>query len=265
MEKNFGWLLKEKYQGNPTKNFYKDVKRLKAGEPVDYVIGFTEFLDCKIDLSKKPLISRPETEFWVEKAIEEIKNRKPFGTAQGKILRILDMFAGSGCIGLAVLKHIKNTEVIFVDIDKNNLEQIKINCKLNGIDKKRCKFIQSNIFKGLNPSSRRLIRAKYDFVFANPPYIPDYEILRNRIQKSVLRYESKKALFGGKDGLFYIKKFLKGAKKQLNSGGKIFMEFDSPQKNKIETLLKKYRYKDWQFNQDQYGKWRWVAVVVQNF
>src|SRR3989344_7468364 len=131
---------------------------MNKDEPIEYVRGFTEFLGCKIDLSKKPLIPRPETEFWVEQAIKEIKNRKPFGAPQGKILHILDIFAGSGCIGIAVLKHIKNYRVDFADTDKNNLKQIKINLKLNTIDKKRCKIIQSNIFKD--------IKNKYDYIFS---------------------------------------------------------------------------------------------------
>lgn len=249
MQKEVRWLLKEKYHNKAAKNFYKDVKRLRAGEPLDYVIGFTEFLGCKIDLSKRPLIPRPETEFWVEKAIEEIK-KKPFGAAQGKILHILDVFAGSGCIGIAALKHIKNLEVHFTDKSKKCLEQIKINCRINGIAKNRYKIVQSDIFKN--------IRAKYDFVFANPPYVA--AILRNRIQKSVLKYEPKQALFGGGDGLFYIKKFLKEAKKHLNAGGKIYMEFNYLQKKEIEELLKHFNYHNFNFYKDQYGKWRYVVI-----
>lgn len=254
MQKEIGWLLKEKHNNKPTKQFLKDIERLKQGEPLDYVIGFTEFFGCKIDLSKKPLIPRPETEFWVEKAISEITPWRNF--CHGPI--ILDIFSGSGCIGIAVLKHVKNLNVDFADIEENNLEQIKINLKINCIKPSKYRIIKSDVFNVINPSSPRLLRAKYDFVFANPPYIAT--ILRNRIQKSVLKYEPQKALFGGKDGLFYIKKFLKEAGRYLNPDGIIFMEFSPEQKKEIEKLILKYKYRNYKFYKDQNNKWRQVNI-----
>lgn len=242
MEKEIGWLLKEKYKGKPNEKFNKDVERLKAGEPVDYVIGFTNFLGCKIDLSKKPLIPRPETEYWVLQVIKELKSKKQ--------LRVLDIFSGSGCIGIAVLKNIKNSKVIFTEKDKNLIKQIKINVRINKINKKRYKVIQSDIFKN--------VRYKFNYILANPPYIPTTR--KNKIQKSVLKYEPKMALMGGRDGLFYIKKFLAKAKNFLHQNGTIYMEFDFVQKNAIEKLLKKYQYKKWEFCKDQYGKARYVVI-----
>lgn len=241
-QKEVRWLLKEKYDNKPTAQFKKDVARLKAGEPVDYVIGFTYFLGCKIDLSKKPLIPRPETEFWVEQAINTLSC--DFKSFHKRKIKVLDMFAGSGCIGLAVLKHIKNSRIDFADIDNRMVGQ---------------KVIKSDVFSN--------IKGRYDFIFANPPYIPTTK--RRRIQKSVLKYEPKQALFGGKDGLFYIRKFLSQVKNYLRRPAsanasarqsKIFMEFSPEQKKEIGKLLKKYGYKNHEFHRDQYRRWRWVVI-----
>jgi len=229
------WLLNEKYNGQQTEKFKKDLKRLQAGEPVDFVIGFKEFLGVKIDLSKKPLIPRPETEFWIGEATKQISyDLQSF--ANRKIM-CLDIFAGSGCVGLSIMRHIKGAQVVFVD-------------KVNKITAPKINFIKSDVFKN--------VKGKYDYIFANPPYIPVTR--KSKVQKSVLKFEPKQALFGGEDGLFYIRKFLKEAKNYLNFGGKIFMEFDSTQRREIEKIIKKNNYKSYKFNKDQFGKWRWVSV-----
>jgi release factor glutamine methyltransferase len=76
-----------------------------------------------------------------------------------------------------------------------------------------------------------------------------------------LQYEPRSALFGGDDGLFYIKKFLKQAKHFLQPNGKIFMEFSPEQKIKIGELLKKYNYKGWEFSKDQFDRARYVIIM----
>lgn len=243
MEKEIGWLLQEKHNGKLTPAAKKDIKRLKAGEPLDHIIGFVDFLGCKILVDGKVLIPRFETEFWTEQAVDNLRAQK------GK-LRILDMFAGSGCIGIAVLKHIKNANIVFADSETNTLSQIEKNCEVNKIQKDRYEIIESDVFLD--------VKRKFDYIVANPPYIP--ETRKNKIQKSVLHYEPKEALFGGSDGLSYITKFLAEAKNFLNPGGKIYMEFDTIQRSKINMLLKKFRYKSWQFRKDQYDRFRWVVV-----
>lgn len=253
--------------------------------PKEYKKGYIDFANCKINLFYGPIIPRKETEFWVKKAIKQIQNsrlRQGYG-GQAKLkiknLRILDIFAGSGCIGIAILKHIKKAHLTFAEIDKNLIKQIKINLKLNKIPNSKYKVVQSDVFKnikaGLVPP-----KAGYDYIFANPPYIA----LKNKhlVQKSVLDYEPHSALFGGKDGLFYIRKFLKDARKYLKPNGKIYpvnqknmknvpssktginrvyMEFDCLQKRELEKLLKELNYTNYKIYKDQFKKWRWIEIL----
>ncbi|KKU36519.1 MAG: Protoporphyrinogen oxidase [Candidatus Azambacteria bacterium GW2011_GWF2_46_32] len=171
--KEIGWVLKEKYGFARLAEFERDIQRLQKGEPVAYVIGFVDFLGCKIDLSFRPLIPRPETEFWTEKAIEDIEK------SGRKKVRCLDIFAGSGCIGVAVLKHAPVAVVDFAEKEKKFLEQIKLNARLNNLSPKRRKFIQSDIFSNIS--------GIYDYIFANPPYVAKRK--NAVVQKSVLEWE----------------------------------------------------------------------------
>ncbi|XOB46355.1 MAG: HemK family protein methyltransferase [Candidatus Nealsonbacteria bacterium] len=216
--------------------------------PREYKKGFVDFLGCKIDLSKKPFIPRIETEYWVKRAIKEIKNSK----LKVKNLEILDIFAGSGCIGIAILKNIKNSFVDFVDNNKKAIFQIKINLKINKISSKKYKIYRSNLFEKLKGEG-------YDFIFANPPYVAEERL--KEVQNSVLKYEPKTTFLAGKKGLHYIKKFLKEAKKFLKKRGIAYLEFDPLQKTEVKNILEKEGYKDFRFFKDQFKKYRWVRII----
>lgn len=217
--------------------------------PFEYKKNYIGFLKCKINLSSKCFIPERETRIWVKRAIKKIQS----SNVKCQKIDVLDIFAGSGCIGIAILKYIKNSKVIFAEIDKNLIKQIKINLKLNKINSERYKVIQSDVFDKLVPQKTR-----FDYIFANPPYIA----LKNKhlVQDSVYNYEPHLALFGGEDGLLYIRKFLKDARKYLKPNGKIYMEFDHFQKNDLEKLLKELKYTNYKIYKDQFRKWRYVCI-----
>ena len=235
--------------------------------PVEYKNGFVKFLNCKIDLRNRVFIPRIETEFWVSQVLKELKNAEKCSRhIKMKKLRILDIFAGSGCIGIAILKARPKLcrRVDFIDIDEKAISQIKINLRLNEIPKNRYRIYKSNLFEKFTPhrtcSGAGLKNKKYDYIFANPPYVAKGRL--NEVQPSVLKYEPKRAILAGKGGLFYIRKFLKESKNFLKPNGVIYLEIDPQQKDDIENILEKQRYKKSKFFKDQFKKYRFVKINV---
>lgn len=264
------WLIRDKYAGNQSSDLSADLVRLKKGEPLDYIIGWSDFCDCRIGLESRPLIPRAETEYWTEQVIKEITNRSTKSTRntipppggivlRQKIVQCLDIFAGSGCIGIAVLKHCPGVTVDFLEKDKKLGAQIKKNCARNGIDPKRYQIIHSDLFKSLGGPTAKW---KYDYILANPPYIPLAR--EKRLAKSVTNWEPALALYAGDKGLAVIEKFLRGAKNHLLPGGRIWLEFDAGQKPTLVKMLSVTGYKNIEFQRDQYKRWRWVTASIDS-
>ncbi len=255
-KKEENWLLNEKYKGKECPEFFEDIKRIENGEPVDYVIGFTVFLGAKIDLSFRPLIPRQETEFWLEKTVREAllpsSEGRRGGGKEGTKIKILDLFAGSGCIGIALLKNLPGITVDFGEKDPNLILQIEKNLAINNIAPERAHAYETDVFFHLPPK-------KYDYIFANPPYISRNK--KERVADSVMKHEPHLALFADDDGLFFIKKLLKESPDFLAPNGKLFIEFDAGQKEKIEERIKESKFKG-EFWKDQFEKWRVIVCTL---
>ncbi len=246
------WLLKEKFNGEKSEAFFADCKRLALGEPLAYLIGWVPFLDCKIWLDNGPLIPRPETEHWVEEAIKVIKGSQSLSLGLGtKPVQVLDLCAGSGCIGVAVAKAITEACVDFSEIDARLLPTIEKNISENVPDPKRFLVAHSNLFSKF-PN-------KYDFILSNPPYI---DPALNRTDRSVIEHEPYVALFGGEEGLEIITEIISKASKHLTPGGQLWLEHEPEQVQKIGEIGAKYHFSVSTFK-DQYDIDRYSILVLQ--
>jgi len=204
--------------------------------PEEYKRGFKDFLGVRVGLSSRPLIPREETEDWVREALKEIKGE------------CLDLFAGSGCIGLAILKNVPGSTCDFGDVESSFLEGIGKSAEENGITKERFDLIGTDIFSN--------IKKKYDFILANPPYVA--ESRADEVGEDVKEFEPAIALYGGNDGMELIRRFLKEAKDHLKDTGVIYMEFDPGQRKEIEELAKGYSKHE--FFKDRYDKQRYIRI-----
>lgn len=238
------WLLTEKYNDVENDAFYADRARLKAGEPLAYLIGSIPFLNTTIYLDSRPLIPRVETEWWVNICLKTFKKNSS--------LKILDLCAGSGCIGIALLKNLSGSDVTFAELDVTHLHTIKKNCEANKIASDQYTLVQSDLFSN--------IQERFDLIVSNPPYI---DPCLQRTEVSVTAHEPHTALYGGTAGMRYISQIITGCKKFLNPEGVLYLEHEPEQSTPIHSLANNQALKANTYL-DQYGKARYTVLSKLN-
>ncbi len=249
-KKEFEWLLREGFGGEKSEAFFSAARRLALGEPLSYIIGWVNFLNCKIFLDSKPLIPRTETEYWTEKAIDSIKKYISSNTA--KTVKVLDLCAGSGCIGIAVAKNISGASVDFSEIDKKHVPLIKNNLIANKLPVENYTIHNSDLFNNCRT-------VKYDFILVNPPYIQEHF---NHASDNVKKYEPYIALFGGNEGMEVIIKIIRHAAAFMKPQGQLWLEHDPHQSAKIKHLARKNNFRHCHHYKDQYGIERYSVLML---
>lgn len=222
-------LRRDKYGDDPDADLAEDVARLAAGEPLAYVIGWVPFLGLNIFLDSRPLIPRPETEWWTEKLVAHL--REAFGD---RPFSFLDLCAGSGCIGLAVLKAFPQARVSFGELSPEHCALIRENLEANGLDAARADIRESDLFDAFAGEAHGGSGSgRFDCVAANPPYVPE----GRELDAGVVDFEPHEALFSGPDGLALIRRIAQEAPFYLNEGGELWLECDSAHAEDAQALL----------------------------
>lgn len=251
-KKDIDLLIQDKYEGS-TENKHllrRDLARLAVGEPLAYVIGWVPFLGLKIYLDSRPLIPRPETEWWTE---ELIKARTESNTIYGingskGSLRVLDLCAGSGAIGCAMLKSIPDARVSFGEVTPAHEATIRKNIEENNLDAARADIRIGDLFAPFAGET-------FDVIATNPPYIPTERVL----EENVIGFEPHEALLGGDDGLAIIRRIARDAEAHINEGGMLWLECDTEHAEAARELITKGGVKKAEIRTDPYGRPRIIV------
>jgi release factor glutamine methyltransferase len=212
----------------------------------DYTRGYVPFLDQTIYLDSKPLIPRTETEYWVENAIREILSKDPV-RPNTPPRRILDLFAGSGCIGVALLAHIPDSVVTFGEKETRHHTTIRKNVTENGIDPARATVVETDVWRG--------VAGLFDYVFANPPYVSRE---RETLDETVMTHEPHEALFAENDGFFFIEETIKRIPQFFTQNGTAYIEHEPFHASRISDIASQNNLAI-ETHTDQYGVLRYSA------
>jgi len=218
-----------------TEKYNQLIKKRRQRIPVAYLTNHKEFYGLDFYVNRDVLIPRPLTEQLVEKVINEIENEQK---KNKKRITIADIGTGSGCIPVAIKKHLPQATVYATDISKKALAVAKKNAKKY---KTTIKFFRGDLLKPLK-------NKKIDFLIANLPYLKSDQI------KNELTYEPKQAVVGSVND---IKRLLKEISELKQKPEKIFLEIDKRQEKVIKQTIKKYQLKAFlvsAYAASEYGK-----------
>ena len=223
------------------------VERRLSGEPVAYLIGEWEFYGLTLDVTPDVLIPRMDTEVLAERAIL-------LARAAGEGARVLDLCAGSGCVGLAVAANVPTCRVVLADVSEAALKICKGNVRRNELNA-RVTCVQADALQ--KPDAALW---DFDVIACNPPYIPTGDLAG--LDVSVRDYEPRSALDGGADGLDFYRAIAARWGSALRLGGSLLFEVGINQAMDVAALLERSGFEDIQSTQDTQGIPRVVEGVV---
>lgn len=199
--------------------FFKQIKELKAGVPIQYIIHKQEFMKLNFYVEDGVLIPQPDTEILVEEAIKKVIEKEK--------IKILDLCTGTGCIGISLAYYLQKSQVTLSDISEIAIKVAAKNSKKNQVEK-RVNIVKSDLFK-------KIKEIDFDLIVSNPPYIQTRVISTLNIE---VQKEPILALDGGKDGLDFYRSILRQAWRYLKKDGYLLLEIGFDQKEQVEQLVK---------------------------
>lgn len=216
--------------------FEQAIRRLKGYEPIQYIVGKTEFYGLEFKVNSHVLIPRPETEELVDWILQEVaKKQKP--------LRILDIGTGSGCIAVTLAKHLPQTQVLAMDVSMDALEVARTNADLNDV---KVSLLHQNVLE------LEKLQGTFDVIVSNPPYVRESE--RTLMQDNVLRHEPAGALWvSDEQPLIFYEKITRLASEALVPGGKLFFEINEALGTATARILKASSF-GWELRKDLFDK-----------
>ncbi len=222
-------------------------RRRLEGEPVAYIIGEWEFYGLSLDVSREVLIPRMDTEVLSERAILAAR-----GAGEG--CRVLDLCAGSGCVGLAIAANVPSCKVVLADNSEGALRVCRQNIRRCGLnDQVTSLFADAKL-----PPLPALW--DFDVIACNPPYIPSGDI--PGLDPSVKDYEPHEALDGGEDGLDFYRSVASKWKGAIRLGGRLLFEVGMGQATDVEAILSQNGFEDIQTFPDTQGILRVVEGTI---
>ena len=213
------------------------VQRHLAGEPVAYLIGEWEFYGLPLDISEHVLIPRPDTEVLAEKAIDFVRT---LGEC-----RVLDLCAGSGCVGLAVASQCPDARVVLGELSEGALRICRQNIRRNNLTG-RVVPLPMDVMAG--PPAHM---GEFDCIVSNPPYIPRADIAG--LDTSVKDYEPLMALDGGEDGLDFYRTICRRWRDVMRPGTGLFFEVGIGQADDVLRIMREVGFGDIQVAEDPGG------------
>ena len=209
------------------KGVHAGLERLLKGEPIAYILGQWEFYGLPLRITPDVLIPRDDT-----CAVAELAIRQALFLDQNP--RILDLCCGSGCIGLAIAKRVKDARVTLADLSQNALTIARENTAMHKMGGRlRCVRVDA-----MQPASTFL--GKFDLIVSNPPYVTAEEM--KELPVSVRDYEPHMALYGGEDGLDFYRAIAGNFTRALRPGGYLCLEFGMGQGDAVCRILQEHDY-----------------------
>ena len=220
--------------------------RLQKNEPIQYIRGFAEFSGRNFKVASGVLIPRPDTEVLVDRALTYLKTvAEP---------RVLDLCAGSGCIGLALAKNAPESHVVLGELDEGALRICRQNIRRNDLTGR---VVSLQLDAREKPPAHL---GEFDCIVSNPPYIPDGDIAE--LDASVRDYEPHLALRGGTDGLDFYRAIAGHWTAALRVGGRLLFEVGIGQADEVLRIMRGVGFGDLEITPDLNGIPRVVEGVL---